>query len=79
MEFGIIAQLQKNYPTAIKELTIAQQLAEQDKAGNITLLADITDTFSKLTEEMGDKDKAMDYVHKKEAWQSTAATEKNTE
>jgi tetratricopeptide (TPR) repeat protein len=31
MEFGIIAQLQKNYPTAIQELTIAQQLAEQDK------------------------------------------------
>ncbi len=74
---ALIAQLQKNYPTAIQELSIAQQLAEQDKNTHLNLLIDITDTFSKLYEEMGDNDKAMDYVHKKEAWESTAATEKN--
>ncbi len=74
---GELAKISKNYPTAIQELSIAQQLAEQDKNTHLNLLIDITDTFSKLYEEMGDDSKAMDYVHKKEAWESTAVAEKS--
>jgi Tfp pilus assembly protein PilF len=76
LQLGKLYVIQKNYPTAIQEFTTAEQLAEQDKNTHLNLLIDITDTFSKLYEEMGDDSKAMDYVHKKEAWQNIAKAER---